>query len=373
MTVFDHRKEYRIIPQLLDVRVDAFEAKILYSRPQMGRFIEDRHPAGPYKHNHKGRPTIREFLNCSRCASYSSHDVVQICKNPGISGEWFLHKKYIWHLIYANYRVWEVIKNDEKHLENLTEVELRHLCKNPKAIGWFENNPERITMEMIPSLFENKAAHSLLVSQGFDCKYSLTYGTKSSILYPSFDKEECRKILRGEQDKPTIVRGLTKNTAAKQLIAEHLADIKTNYVIEFYRIASRGHLFDVVLNNLNMFDNEALFRKYLNRNPKAISYLKENPRLIIYTYLAKNPKGMPLVEEYLLVKKINAEGDYIFVDEDFLSEDMDDHPDWYGDCLLDNVNQHPEAISFLLTHPKLITEKIVKNPNIFEEVVPEQV
>jgi hypothetical protein len=88
-----------------------------------------------------------------------------------------------------------------------------------------------------------------------------------------------------------------------------------------------------------------LCRSSFNQNEGAVEFLKQNPKYILPHHLLSNGKAVDLIID--LIEHCESP----VVKKYYVSE----------------FNRLPGAIPYLLTHPELITDSILINPNIFEE------
>ena len=151
-----------------------------------------------------------------------SEKIKYICYNEGISGETLLKLQHPDK--YANRRIWPLIKDDQRLLDNLSENEFFYLCKNPLAVEYVTNQSHRLTDLCVRELIHNQGAIEYC-QNNVHGSLLLIYGTRYPHFYPYFD---FGLIERNKELITYIANKLFANPAAREYIRENFEYIQAN-------------------------------------------------------------------------------------------------------------------------------------------------
>jgi len=328
------------IPEVLDIKPSGSIPKNILVAPQLGSHWDRLLRELPDGYEFKvctEPPTLRHVLNCyDHLEQYGWGNYVLL--NPGITGDVLLNIDI--ENKYANENIWEAIKNSRDLLQDLNEDEFHYLCENPAAFRYAITQLKKKDICGAIRLFHNPKAEGCIISRYFDAKKMLQSGAEYEYLYPYFDKEFIKKILKGKSHNDIFV-SLAQNPAAKDLIEEYFPYITKHRREWLYCLCGMKHLINLVRANIHLFtDEESHFR--INTDELMVDFLTDNPKFIRWNYLAYNGAAMPLLEKYITESKEP-------LDEEFLNR----------------LNKNPSAIPFLMRHQHLINSEILENPAIF--------
>jgi len=337
------RKKYRVIKQIAEHKFSGIDATTLLSRPEMAPFIEELLLNGERKRCSKDHTDLQELL----CCYYHVWNNQGTAKNRALPAEVLSKLRY---KDFANPRIWDLYKNDFDKLDKelVHRLDFLKLCSNVRAIPYIELHLDRLdplnTDQELRCLFANPAAVHFIVSQNLSDIEMLEYGAKYEHLFPYFNKDLCKEYLKSIRRKGVVAIGLIHNPAAAYLIRECITDLISEYRVADIIICRYKHHIPLILDNINWL-NCVHCRSSFNKNEGAVEFLKQNPNYIMPGPLLSNGKAVDLIIDLIE----NCESPV--VKKYYVSE----------------FNRLPGAIPYLLTHPELITDSILFNPNIFEE------
>jgi len=362
-------KRYRLIPELTDYKVLTLDGRLFLTKEMAAILVEneslinlhDRSEKCSLTTNILCSPVFYTFNHVIKCLSCLRRYEHIIAANKFIPSQIIKGFCSPDNYSFDNPQIWDIIKSDETFLESISKEGFADLCRNPKAIHYIESHPEKIDEKCLYELADNPFAFNFMLAQYTDKLDLLIHTGYRPQYFPYFDMEMCRKILCGDTEILRKIRAkvvhhmfvqlfLIHNPAAKYLVEENLPDIIATRLTSDIReiICRKKHLIDMIIKNIDLFSGER-HTNYLNLNEAAIPYLTEHPEKIRLHWLVSNPQAGNLLERHVL-------------------ENLSEVMDVANNDLLISINKNPSMVSFLRTHPELITEAIFANPNIFEEI-----
>jgi len=300
------RLRYKLIPEITNLkRIWTFGASDkFWKEPKMAPYIEDiflQVKSAEEKGVVLMQPDRECFLEERLAYELYRNETWELAKNPGLSTEILMMTKVPTR--YANPNIWPAIKADVKFLDNLSGFDFEYLLENPCAMEYIAANAHRIdSYTNMEHLFKNPMASDYIISKKYSGKIMVDFGAADPVYFPYFDYDYCKKILEGDIHSTSLVGGLLMNPAAKELVREYFLGYFTAYGYINHRFMfTYEHLCDIIIDHIDII--KALKPGYIGMmcaNPISAPFFEKHPELIVISYLAENPNAVYVVEKYLL-------------------------------------------------------------------------